>query len=189
MRIAILGNAGSGKSSLARVLGQAEGLPLLDLDTVAWEPGADAVRRPLGDAQAAVRQFCAAHHRWVVEGCYADLVQAALAFGPALLFLNPGRQACLDNCTARPWEPHKFASPEEQQAHLPALLAWVAEYDTRDGDLSLQGHRRCFVQYPGPKRELTVRPALAPVDPGLLAWLRAGPGAAEGSASVSSAAP
>jgi hypothetical protein len=139
------------------------------------EAGADAVRRPIGDAQAAVRQFCAARDRWVVEGCCAELIQAALAFGPALVFLNPGRQACLENGAARPWEPHKSASPEDQHAQRPALLAWVAEYDTRDGDLSLQGHRRCHGRYPGPKRELTARPALAPVEAGLIAWLRSGP--------------
>ena len=39
MRIAILGNSGSGKSTLANWLAESADLAVLDLDTVAWEPG------------------------------------------------------------------------------------------------------------------------------------------------------
>lgn len=39
MRIAILGNSGSGKSTVARWLAEHSGAALLDLDSVAWEPG------------------------------------------------------------------------------------------------------------------------------------------------------
>ncbi len=39
MRIAILGNSGSGKSTLARRLAAEAFAAVLDLDTVAWEPG------------------------------------------------------------------------------------------------------------------------------------------------------
>ena len=39
MRCAILGNSGSGKSTLARLLAADDGATLLDLDTVAREPG------------------------------------------------------------------------------------------------------------------------------------------------------
>ena len=45
MRIAILGNSGSGKSTVARSLAARSGAVLLDLDTVAWEPGQIAVAR------------------------------------------------------------------------------------------------------------------------------------------------
>ncbi len=39
MRIAIFGNSGSGKSTLANWLAESADLAVLDLDTVAWEPG------------------------------------------------------------------------------------------------------------------------------------------------------
>lgn len=172
MRIAILGNSGSGKSSLARAIAGATGCPLLDLDTVAWEPQGQAVLRPAEMAQAVVRHFCQQNESWIVEGCYANLVSAALELQPRLVFLNPGLEACMANCKARPWEPHKFASPEEQAANLPPLLSWVADYYTREGDLSLGGHRACFAAYAGPKRELLALPSLAPLDAGLFEWLR-----------------
>lgn len=172
MRIALLGNSGSGKSSLARAFAGATGWPVLDLDMVAWEPQRDAVPRSPESARAAVRDFCSNRLDWVVEGCYANLIDAALRFQPTLLFLNPGLEVCLANCKSRPWEPHKFASPEDQDAHLTALLAWVADYYTRDGDLSLRGHRACFAGYAGPKRELHVPPDLSSLDSELFEWLR-----------------
>ena len=163
-RIAILGNSGSGKSTLAQRLAAEAGAAVLDLDTVAWEPGKIAVARKPVAAAAAVQTFCGTHADWVVEGCYADLVRATFAFKPRLIFLDPGLEQCLANCRARPWEPHKYASKEEQDERLAFLLQWVAEYYTRDGDLSLAGHQALFDAYAGPKqhlRDLTI-PAVTP---------------------------
>ncbi len=172
MRIAILGNSGSGKSSLAHWIARQTGAAMLDLDTVAWEPNQIAVARPVETARADVAAFCNTHEHWVVEGCYANLIAAALEHRPRLIFLNPGRAQCVANCRARPWEKHKYASKEEQDKLLGFLLAWVEEYDTREGDMSLQGHRQCFAAYAGPKVEVTTQLALDPPSPDVLAWLR-----------------
>jgi adenylate kinase family enzyme len=154
MRVAILGNSGSGKSTLAGWLASRTGAVRLDLDTIAWERGTIAVARSPEAAKADVRTFCSSCERWVLEGCYASLVQAALEFSPLLLFLNPGVDQCVENCRARPWEMHKYSSKEEQDARLAFLLAWVRDYYSRDGDMSLIGHRACFDEYDGPKKEL-----------------------------------
>ena len=37
-RIMIIGGAGSGKSSLARALGDITGLPVVHIDTLYWQP-------------------------------------------------------------------------------------------------------------------------------------------------------
>ncbi len=161
-RIAILGNSGSGKSTLARSLAARMRAPLLDLDTVAWEPGQVAAARSSEAAQADVRAFCAAHERWVVEGCYASLIDAALEASPLLIFLNPGEEQCLANCRARPWEAHKFASKQEQDERLDFLLSWVRDYYVREGDMSLAGHRACFDAYSGAKEERTTQIAIHP---------------------------
>lgn len=162
LRVAILGNSGSGKSTVARWLAARGGAASLDLDSVAWEPGRIAVARPTELAAADVREFCRSHPSWIVEGCYADLIAVALESSPRLLFLNPGMDICLENCRTRPWEPHKYASKQEQDAHLAFLLAWVRDYHSRDGAMSFAEHSRCFAGYRGPKVELTGRPVLDP---------------------------
>lgn len=141
MRIALIGNSGSGKSTLARQLAVTYALPMLDLDTVVWEPGKIAVARaPLAAAQD-VNAFCSAGSRWVVEGSYAGLTWAVLPYATLLLFLEPGVDVCIANCRNRPWE----------------SLTWVREYYSRDGDMSLAAHQALFDEYRGPKRKLTTR--------------------------------
>jgi len=158
VRIAILGNSGSGKSTLARRLAGQHGLAALDLDTVAWEPGKIAVPRPAADAVADVQAFCQAHDHWVVEGCYAGLVGTVLASSPMLVFLDPGVEPCLANCRVRPWEPHKYASKDEQDDKLDFLLSWVQAYYTRDDDYSFMAHQALFDAYAGPKEKLASLP-------------------------------
>lgn len=157
MRISILGNSGSGKSTAARWLAQQAGAPLLDLDTLAWVPGQIAVPRNSHEAQAELSQFCN-QPSWIIEGCYGDLVQHSLRFAPLLLFLNPGIEQCVANCLSRPWEAHKYASPAEQDQRLAFLLDWVRDYETRDGAMSYQAHRDCFEHYGGSKLELQQQP-------------------------------
>lgn len=164
MRIAIIGNSGSGKSTLARQLADERAADILDLDTVAWEPGQVAVPREPAVAAGDVRAFCAGRDRWIVEGCYASLIEATFGYSPLLLFVEPGLEACLANCRRRPWEPHKYASREEQDARLDFLLDWVRDYYSRDGELSLAGHERLFDGYAGPRLRVT-----GPVSQGLLA--------------------
>ncbi len=158
MRIAIIGNSGSGKSTLARRLAAFYAAQVLDLDTVAWEPGEIARPRSPVEAAAEVRRFCDAAERWIVEGCYATLVGVALEYEPHLLFLDPGLEQCLANCRARPWEPHKYSSKAEQDEKLAFLLSWVADYYRRDGEMSHPGHHALFQSYTGPKQHLDELP-------------------------------
>lgn len=171
MRIAIVGNSGSGKSTLAGRLGGVWEAPVLDLDTVAWEPGKIAQPRDPEAAAVDVRGFCAARERWIVEGCYASLIEVALDYGPVLIFLDPGVERCLENCRARPWEPQKYRSRAEQDERLEFLLAWVADYPERDGEMSLVGHEALFHAYEGARQRIRDFGELTPeVTGGGRAW-------------------
>lgn len=171
MRLAILGNSGSGKSTLARWVSERFDAACLDLDTVAWEAGTSAVLRDPAAACADVADFCRSHDRWVVEGCYASLIAAALSDGARLILLNPGQEACLANCRARPWEPHKYTSPEAQDERLAFLLDWVSEYYTREGDMSLTAHLALFAAFKGPRLELMQQPGPDQPSSELIDWL------------------
>jgi adenylate kinase family enzyme len=155
MRIAIVGNSGSGKSTLARRLASGKAVAILDLDTIVWEPAQVAALRDHDLALADLHAFCRTHEDWIVEGCYGNLIEATFAYGPELVWLDPGLERCLSNCRARPWETHKYASKKEQDSKLDFLLHWVADYYTRDGDMSRAGHEALYGRYGGPKRLLT----------------------------------
>lgn len=154
MRLLVFGNSGSGKSTLARRLREVHGLVHLDLDSIVWEPGQIAVQRPARDVQGDLDLFIAGNETWVVEGCYAELIERALPHCSRLVFMNPGVDACLRNNERRDWEPHKYASKEDQDRMLPFLQSWVADYYTRDDDWSLAAHRRLFDAFAGEKLEL-----------------------------------
>lgn len=153
MKILLLGTAGAGKSTMARRLIGDKAIPRLSLDEIAWQEGTE--RRPLAESIAELRAFIARHQHWVIEGCYGELVEAALPHCTELRFLNPGIEVCIQHCRRRPWEPEKFATPEAQQAMLDELIKWVKTYETRDDEYGLQRHRRIFESFTGPKREYT----------------------------------
>lgn len=150
----IVGNSGSGKSTYAKHLAARDGLVHIDLDVFAWLPTEPPQRKPVAAAMTELEARLPPAG-WVAEGCYADLLEALSPRADLLLFLNPGVDACLRHCRARPFEPHKYPTPQAQQENLAMLLEWVRGYDTRTGPLSLAGHRALFEGFEGPKHELT----------------------------------
>jgi len=153
MRFLIFGNSGSGKSTLAGRLAQEHGLAHLDLDSIVWEPGKIAVQRSPNAISASLEAFFATHDRWVIEGCYGELVEAASSHCTELVFLNPGLDTCLEHNRGRPWEPHKYASKQEQDAMLRNLQSWVTGYYERKDHWSYHAHRQIFDEFTGRKSE------------------------------------
>ena len=85
MRIILLGNAGAGKSSMARRIIGDKPIPSLSLDQIAWDQGPK--RKPLEVSVRLLRDFIQNNEEWVLKGCYGDLVEAALlqVVGPAAI--------------------------------------------------------------------------------------------------------
>jgi len=164
-RYVIFGNSGSGKSTLALRLARASGAAHLDLDTLAWQATTPPRRRALAESAREISTFMAEHDPWVIEGCYADLLETPLVRCTRLVFLNPGTEACVANARLRPWEPHKYPSKEAQDANLEMLIGWIRDYGTRRDVFSLGAHRALFDQFPGEKVELMSREAIAAFAP------------------------
>src|SRR5690606_25378359 len=106
-----------------------------------------------GESIAEFERFAGAHEGWIVEGCYGDLVEAALPRCTELRFLNPGTPVCIANCRRRLWEPDKFATAAEQAAMVDSLIEWVSRYETREDEFGLRRHRAIFDRFGGAKRE------------------------------------
>jgi adenylate kinase family enzyme len=153
MKVILLGNAGAGKSTMARRLIGSADIPRLSLDEIAWEQG--TTRKPLAESLKLLYELFATKDQWVIEGCYGDIIEAALPQCTELRFLNPGIEACVAHCNRRPWEPSKFSSAEQQNAMLAQLIQWVKEYETRNDEYGLKRHRQIFDNFSGTKREYT----------------------------------
>ena len=112
-----------------------------------------ARKGPLQHSFADVKRFLAENESWIIEGCYSDIIEQLLEDCEELIFLNPGIEACIAHCKARPWEPEKFSSSQEQDENLENLIEWVRSYENRTDDYGLQRHRSLYESFYGKKRE------------------------------------
>lgn len=156
-RLFVIGNSGAGKSTLARVLAEPSGRARIDLDEVAF---ADQVgtRRPLAESLAMLRERRGLASA-VVEGCYADLVEALATPDDHLLWLDLPVEACVANAEARPWEPHKWPTAAMQHAFLPQLVEFIRGYDDSPAPTGRPAHRRLFAAFVGTKEKHVDRPS------------------------------
>ncbi len=151
MKIILLGNAGAGKSTLSRKLIAKHPAARLSLDEVAFH--GDTERRPLQDSIEDVKRWIAGRESWIIEGCYADIIEPMLGLCDELIFLNPGVDTCIAHCRSRPWEPEKFSSRQVQDENLENLLQWVRAYESRADEYGLSRHRELYESFQGKKRE------------------------------------
>ncbi|MCJ7726126.1 MAG: hypothetical protein MUP76_07045 [Acidimicrobiia bacterium] len=71
-RISVVGPTGSGKTTVAARIGEALGIPVVELDAIHWGPGWTPVDRDHMRAEVAAM---IAGDRWVVDGNYRSMVQ------------------------------------------------------------------------------------------------------------------
>lgn len=67
-RIVVVGCSGSGKTTVARRLGEILDYPVLELDAVHHLPGWE--ERPDEEFRAELEEFVSGHRRWIVDGNY-----------------------------------------------------------------------------------------------------------------------
>ncbi|MFT4815227.1 MAG: adenylate kinase family enzyme [Pseudohongiellaceae bacterium] len=149
-KILLFGNSGSGKSTLACQLANAT-MAHLDLDSLAWLPKQPPQRMPLTESRVLIDEFTTNNDSWVIEGCYTDLLELLAEKATELVFLNLPLEQCLLNASLRPWEPHKYASKEAQDANLEMLIDWITQYEHRDDVFSNTAHTQFYEGFSGTK--------------------------------------
>lgn len=152
-RVHVVGGPGSGKTTLAGHLGAALGVPVYDLDAVAYPTHR---KRPGRERQAAAERI-AARPVWVTEGLYLGWVEPLLNRADAIVWLDvPWRVAAWRIVTR-----HFAASVRDTNEHagwrrLASLLVYAREYYTRertprtlddDEGLSRAATRRALAPY------------------------------------------
>jgi len=91
-RILILGNCGSGKTTLGQRLGAMLGLPVVHLDRYYWQPG---WREPAPEQWRQKVAELAAGEAWIMDGNYYRSLDLRLPRADAVLYLNYPTWLCL----------------------------------------------------------------------------------------------
>lgn len=125
------------------------------MDTLAWKNTIPPERRNIDESAIDIEVFLKKSSKWVIEGCYSDLLSLVIKEASKIIFLNPGIETCINNYKKRPWEPHKYASIEEQNKNLEILVCWVRNYTIRNDEFSFQSHNKLYEQFLGEKEQFT----------------------------------
>jgi len=87
-RIHITGNAGAGKTTAARSLSAALGIPAYSLDTIVWQP--HWKKTPAAE-RFEIERALTSQHTWIIEGVSGQVRQVA----DLVIYLDLPRSQCL----------------------------------------------------------------------------------------------
>lgn len=144
-----MGNSGSGKTWLARRLGQALGLAVTDLDDIHWRSGGYDRNREKDEAIRLARA-AASGEAWIVEGVYGWLIEPIADKASFLVWLDLNWVDCHANLQAR------YGGKTECPSFRD-LVAWAEDYWNRSSPSSFSGHKAIFESFAGPRARLRSR--------------------------------
>jgi adenylate kinase family enzyme len=86
-RVLIIGPGASGKSTLARRLGEITGLPVIELDKVFWRPSLEETPR---DRWVEVQRGLVEGTKWIMDGDFGpyDAIEIRLRAADTIIFLD-----------------------------------------------------------------------------------------------------
>ncbi len=118
---------------------------------MAWQSTVPPERRRLDESKKEINTFVRHNAGWVIEGCYADLLELVTQSANEIISMNLPVDACIANARKRPWEPHKYESPEAQNINLEMLIKWIMQYTERNDACSEIAHRKLYDNFKGKK--------------------------------------
>jgi adenylate kinase family enzyme len=108
-RIAIIGNSGSGKSSLAVVLAEELSIPVFHLDMILWKP--NWVRTPK-DEFTIKHKAIVEQDAWILDGVgYKSTFEYRFEKTEAIIFLDISPKICFENAKKRMQEDIQRPNP------------------------------------------------------------------------------
>ncbi|MCK1491045.1 adenylate kinase [Bradyrhizobium sp. 180] len=149
-RTLVIGNSGSGKSTVAQALADLAHIPAIDLDLVHWEEGGYGRERNEDVARKMVLDI-SGQPRWIIEGAFGWLAEVALPKATALIWLDFPWNACRAGLLARGL---RLGATSHDGAEL---MKWAEAYWSRQTSSSFAGHSKMFNDFSGTKLRLESR--------------------------------
>jgi adenylate kinase family enzyme len=91
MRLVVVGNSGSGKTTMAKALSSALGIPRIELDAINWQPGWYDIASHEPDEFFRRVAAAAAGEAWVMDGNYTKARQAHWSRATAFVWMDTER--------------------------------------------------------------------------------------------------
>jgi hypothetical protein len=110
MRIAVVGTPGAGKTTAAKTMAAAPGLPHIELDSIHWEPGWQALTKADPDEFTRRVSAAVAPDAWVVDGNYGAVRRLVWRRATHLIWLDYDRPVIM----YRVIKARSFAPPRRQ---------------------------------------------------------------------------
>jgi len=106
-RVVILGPGASGKSTLAKRLGEITGLRVIELDKIFWQPGLVRIPR---DKWVELQLKLVGESGWIMDGDLGpyDAIEVRLRAADTVIFLDFSLFRCAWRAIRRSWEPVDF---------------------------------------------------------------------------------
>ncbi|MBI2707286.1 MAG: hypothetical protein HYX35_03100 [Proteobacteria bacterium] len=130
-RIIIIGNSGSGKSWLGKVLSQRRKIPLFHMDEIRWDKSGYEIRRLASDINKdldAIKK----QDQWILEGVFGKMADLCLPFATLLIWLDLPWEECKKNLLSRGPQFENHLNPEEKEKALTKLIEWASEHESRE---------------------------------------------------------
>lgn len=134
MKIRIIGNSGSGKTTVARKLSEHFSIPVLHMDSIAFIPNSDFVLKDKDIMRTEISKFVTVNNKWIIEGNYTSTMGAVYNVPDVVIFIDLPVEQSLFNFENRHNKFKGKSRPEHPnliETDKQGMIDWISSYPER----------------------------------------------------------